>query len=229
MGVIDVAGRQKRMQESFDRLTRTVGERRAAREVLDHLLICHRSAVSQRQDLRQPQGRKSGLGDRSHVSPGAFDPEQFDGTPEMIGVHQLGAGVAAEDVHHAAVGGRGGGAVDEAIGRGLAPRRRIVPQVTGHAARYSLRPAYAGAVARTRFRTAEAESRSRAFATRRFAPAPDHRRMIVFTAGIAARAMLSSSRSNPSTRATASWAPASSPQTPAQRPARCAAWTTDPI
>src|SRR2546428_7467751 len=147
----------------------------------------------------------------------------------MIGVHELGAGVAAKDVYHAAVSGQEGGALDEPMERGLARRRRIVPQVTGHAARYSLRPAYAGAVARTRFRTAEAESRSRAFATRRFAPAPDHRRMIVFTAGIAAGAMLSSSRSNPSSRGTASGSPASSPQTPAQRPARCAAWTTDPI
>src|SRR3989442_9060599 len=138
----------------------------------------------------------------------------------MIGVHQLGAGVAAEDVHHAGVGGGGGGAVDEAIERRLARRRRIVPQVTGHAARYPLRPAYAGAVARTRFRTAEAESRSRAFATRRFAPAPDHRRMIVFTAGIAAGAMLSSSRSNPSSRGPPSGRPPSPPPTPAQPRAR---------
>src|SRR2546425_1222204 len=143
MGVIDVSGRQKRMQESFDRLTRTVEERRAAREVLDHLLICHRVAVSQWQDLRQPQGRKSGLRDRSHVSAGAFDPEQFDGAPEMIGVHQFGAGVAPEGVHHAAVSGQEGGAVDEAIESRLACCRRLVPQVTGHAARYSL-PPYAG-------------------------------------------------------------------------------------
>src|SRR2546422_11610383 len=147
----------------------------------------------------------------------------------MIGVYQLGAGVAAKDVHHAAVSGQEGGAVDEAIESRLARRRLLVPQVTGHAARYSLRLIYAGGVVRTRFRTAEAESRSSAFATRRCAPAPDHRRVIAFTAGIAAGAMRSSSRSNPSSRGTASGSPASSPQTPTQRPARCAAWTTDPI
>src|SRR5438552_13873516 len=53
--------------------------------------------------------------------------------------------------------------------------------------------------------------------------------MIALAAGIATGAMLSSSRSRPSNKGTASGSPASSPQTPTHRPAACAACTTDLI
>ena len=58
MGVVDVRGRDERVQQRLDRGARRRGVDLAAGEVSDHVLVAHLVALEQRQHLLEPQRRE---------------------------------------------------------------------------------------------------------------------------------------------------------------------------
>jgi len=66
--VVDVRVRHERVQERLDRRARHRPVDLAAREVLDHLLVAHRLALRERQDLVEPQSGEPAGEDRREVA-----------------------------------------------------------------------------------------------------------------------------------------------------------------
>ena len=73
--VVDVRVRHERVQERLDRRARHRRVELAAREVGDHLLVGHRVALDERQDLVEPEAGEARRVDRREIAARALDPE----------------------------------------------------------------------------------------------------------------------------------------------------------
>ncbi len=93
--VIDVRRRQEGMQQRLDRRPRAVRLDEAAREVGDHLLVAHRCAVAEREQVVEPEPREVAGAGRREIRAAALDPDRPPLTAEMVPLEELRRGVAA--------------------------------------------------------------------------------------------------------------------------------------
>ena len=104
MRVVDVRGRDERVQQRLDRAPRHRGIELAAREVGDHVLVAHLLALDQRQHLVEPQAGEVLWPHRGEVAARALDPHDWNLAAGVVDRGALGGRVAAAEVRHRAVG-----------------------------------------------------------------------------------------------------------------------------
>ena len=93
--VVDVSRRQERVEQRLDRGPGGVGVDQATGEMSNHLLVGHRGPLPQRQHVVEPQpGEVARLRSRK-VGATALDPDDAPLAAEVIGLDELGRGVAA--------------------------------------------------------------------------------------------------------------------------------------
>ena len=132
--VVDVRGRQERVQERLDRRPRRVGLDQAAREVGDHLLVAHRLALAQRQQLVEPQAREVARLGRGEVGAAALDPQHAHLAAEVVELDELRRGVAAAVEDERRVGADQARARDEPLELGVAGDRPTARHAPGRTA-----------------------------------------------------------------------------------------------
>ena len=95
MDVVDVRGRQERVEQRLDRRARRIGLDEAAREVRDHLLVGHRVALAEREQIVEPEPREVGRRDRREIGAAALDPDHAPLATEVVAFDELCRGVAS--------------------------------------------------------------------------------------------------------------------------------------
>ena len=104
VGVVDVLGRDERVQQRLDRRARRRRVDLAARQVGDHVLVAHLLALEHGEHLVQSQRREVLALHRRQVAARALDPHHVDLAADVVGRRALGRRVAAAEVRHRAVG-----------------------------------------------------------------------------------------------------------------------------
>ena len=127
--VVDVRGRDERVEQGLDRRPRLVRPQRAAEKVVDHLGVVHRLAVAQRQELVEPQSGEARRRDRREIGARALDPERSHLAAGVIAHGLLRGRVPAALVRERPVGAEQVRAVDEPVEHRQARGAASVPAV----------------------------------------------------------------------------------------------------
>ena len=101
--VVDVVGRDERVQQRLDRRARRGRVGLAAREVGDHVLVAHLLALEQRQHLLEAQRREVLALHRREVAARPLHPHDALLAADVVGRGPLRRRVAAAEVRHRAV------------------------------------------------------------------------------------------------------------------------------
>src|SRR3954447_13737151 len=131
MAVVDVRGRDERMEQRLDRRARLIRHKPAAAEVVDHLGIGHLLALTQRQDVLEAERGEARPSDRRQVGSGALHPERPDLAACVVDARAFRRGIPAANVRERAIGSEQIGAIDELIQRRETRGRIPVPAVLG--------------------------------------------------------------------------------------------------
>ena len=121
--VIDVRVRHERVQQSLDRRTWHQRIQLAACEIGDHLLVAHRIALCEREDLVDAQPGEAAPADRGEVAAGALHPQHRQLAARVIELARLDGRVPAAEVHDPTFGCEQVRAVDERVELGQAGGR----------------------------------------------------------------------------------------------------------
>ena len=95
MGVVDVAGRQDRVQNRLHRRGRRVTARAGQAQLVGHLRVAELVEPGQRQQVIETDGCEAPFGDGREIAAGPLDVEDVEGPAEEVGLGQLDGGVAA--------------------------------------------------------------------------------------------------------------------------------------